>query len=160
MQVMNELFKSLDSFEGETLAIQVPGITPPPGGGTSIPAPTSTPSMAYGVPKKASPLPLLVCIAIVIASSIIYLLRYQFGGGNWYFLGYVLTPILSSVTLGWDNFLQRNGRKDPWFVPSPLFSRLIRVLVAVSFVVAIFHILEIAHMCGQSVVQSGALCVA
>ena len=92
-------------------------------------------------------------------SALILVFQNQLGGGVWYVVGYVLTPVLTALTLGWDSVLQRNGRKDPWYAPSPLFSRIIRITVALSFVLAVFHILEIAHICGQSVIQSGALCV-
>jgi hypothetical protein len=100
-----------------------------------------------------------VCVLLLVASLLIQLFSFQLGGGSWFFLGYLLTPVLTSLALGWDSVLQRNGRKDPWFAPSPLFSRLIRITVALSFVIGVLHILEIGKMCGQAFVQSGALCV-
>jgi hypothetical protein len=140
------------------VSIPVPGVSTPPPGLNSGVIPPLVPQ-AQGTPKKASPLPLLVCITLLLMSALILVFQNQLGGGVWYVVGYVLTPVLTALTLGWDSVLQRNGRKDPWFAPSPLFSRIIRIAVALSFVLAVFHILEIAHICGQSVIQSGALCV-
>jgi hypothetical protein len=165
MQVLDSSSAARFFFEGESVAGPIPGVTPPtnkpagipgqPGGSSIIPPVLQT----SGVPIKASPLPLIVCLALLLISGLILLFQFQLGGGFWYFVGYALTPILTSMTLGWDALLQKNGRKDPWFAPSPLFSRVIRIAVALSFVLAFFHILEIAHLCGQSFVQSGALCV-
>lgn len=143
------------------MAAQIPGVSTPPSSGSSTPGTSgiSIPQALDGVPKKASPLPLIVCSIFVLASLAILLLQKQLGADIWFVVGYVLTPVFTSLTLGWDSVLQRNGRKDPWFAPSPLFSRLIRIEVAASFVLAVFHILEIGRMCGASFVQSGALCV-
>ena len=142
------------------MAAQIPGVSNPPSSSpTGIGLPTASIPILEGTPKKASPLPLIVCVLLLVASLLIQLFSYQLGGGSWYFLGYLLTPVLTSLALGWDSVLQRNGRKDPWFAPSPLFSRLIRITVALSFVIGVLHILEIGKMCGQAFVQSGALCV-
>lgn len=145
------------------MATQIPGVTPPPPPGTNtsgiglttIPPVTSV----QGEPKKASPLPLIVCLLLVLGSALIQLFSHQLGGGVWFVIGYFLTPVFTSLTLGWDSVLQRNGRKDPWFAPSPLYSRLIRIAVALSFAIGILHILEIGKMCGAAFVQSGAFCV-
>jgi hypothetical protein len=142
------------------LAVQIPGVSNPPSSSTTgVGIPTVSIPILEGTPKKASPLPLIVCVLLLVASLLIQLFSYQLGGGSWFFLGYLLTPVLTSLALGWDSVLQRNGRKDPWFAPSPLFSRLIRITVALSFVIGVLHILEIGRMCGQAFVQSGALCV-
>ena len=129
---------------------------------TSVPGaltPNTTPPLTQnGVPKNASPLPLIVAGILLLASLGIYLFRFELGGGVWFFVGYALTPLLASLALGWDSILQRNGRRDPWFTPSLLFSRLIRAIVALSFVLAVFHILEIGTICGQGLVQTGVLC--
>jgi hypothetical protein len=143
------------------VAAQIPGVSTPPSsnpGGAGVPTASIPLAPIDGVPKKASPLPLIVCTVLLLASLLIQLFQFQLGGGGWFFVGYFLTPVFTSLTLGWDAFLQRNGRKDPWFAPSPLFSRIIRIEVALSFVLGVFHILEIGQMCGASVIQSGALC--
>lgn len=139
---------------------QIPGVSAPPPVPGLAPSPSlSSSSFADGTPKKASIWPLVVCSVLLLTSLAIRVFDYQLGGGNWYFLGYLLTPVLTSLALGWDAILQRNGRKNPWFVPSSLFSTLIRIEVGLSFALGVSHILEIGKMCGQSFVQSGALCV-
>lgn len=148
---------------GGILATQIPGVTPPPPPGTNtsgigIPSIPQA-SIIQGEPKKASPIPLIFCIVLVFVSGLIQVFSHQLGGGVWFVIGYLLTPVFTSLTLGWDSVLQRNGRKDPWFAPSPLYSRLIRIAVALSFAIGVLHILEIGKMCGAAFVQSGALCV-
>lgn len=139
---------------------QIPGVSLGPSMGVSGSFSPATPSsFPDEAPKPASIIPLLVCSLLLVSSLLIQIFQYQLGGGNWFFLGYTLTPLLTSLCLGWDALWQRNGRKNLWFVPSPLFSLLIRIEVALSFVLGVFHILEIGKMCGQAFVQSGALCV-
>lgn len=117
------------------------------------------PIAIQGEPSKASMLPLFVAIGFLTVSLALYLLRYQLGGGiGWHLLGYLVAPLLSSLVLGWDVVSQRQGRKDPWFEPKPSYSRLIRLIVALGFVVAIFHIFEVGTVCGQGFVQTGVLC--
>lgn len=140
-----------------------PVVPRPPGVGSPLskgPIPPP-PVIIQGEPKKASILPLVVAAVLLAVSISLYLLRYQLGGGlGWHFLGYALTPVFSALVLGWDAVAQRQGRKDPWFEPKPSYSRVIRIIVAVGFAVAVFHILEIGTVCGQGFVQSGVLCVA
>jgi hypothetical protein len=112
-----------------------------------------------GEPTKASIIPLIVSMSFLLISLALYLLRYQLGGGiGWHLLGYLVAPLLASLVLGWDVVAQRQGRKDPWFEPKPSYSRLIRIIVALGFVVAIFHIIEVGTVCGQDFVQTGVLC--
>lgn len=126
-----------------------------PGNGPAVPAPI----FVAGEPTKASVIPLLVAASFFIASLSLYLLRFQLGGGiGWHLLGYLLAPLLSSLVLGWDAVLQRQGRKDPWFEPKPKYSRMIRIIVALGFAVAIFHIIEVGTVCGQGFIQTGVLC--
>ena len=138
-----------------------PVVPRPPGVGSPLskgPIPPP-PVLIQGEPKKASILPLVVAAVLLVVSISLYLLRYQLGGGlGWHFLGYSLTPIFSALVLGWDAIAQRQGRKDPWFEPKPSYSRIIRVMVALGFAVAVFHILEIGTVCGQGFVQSGVFC--
>ena len=121
--------------------------------------PLAPPVLIQGEPKRASIVPLLVASGLLVVSVAIYLLRYQLGGALiWYVVGYILTPLLSALVLGWDAISQRQGRKDPWFEPKPIYAKVIRVLVAVGFAVAVFHIIEIGTICGQGFVQSGVFC--
>jgi hypothetical protein len=142
--------------------MSIPPIAPrPPIPGTSSSkGPVVPPPMAIqGEPSKASILPLIVAAAFLVISLALYLLRYQLGGGiGWHLLGYLVAPLLSSLVLGWDVVAQRQGRKDPWFEPKPGYSRLIRIIVALGFLVAVFHIIEVGTVCGQGFVQTGVLC--
>lgn len=131
----------------------VPGSIP--GKGPVIAPPVSI----QGEPSKASVLPMIVAAAFFLISLALYLLRYQLGGGiGWHLLGYLVAPLLSSLVLGWDVVSQRQGRKDPWFEPKPKYSKLIRLIVALGFLVAILHIIEVGTVCGQGFVQTGVLC--
>ena len=121
--------------------------------------PIDVPVLIQGEHKKASILPLLTAALFLVTSSSLYAFRYQLGGDLlWHVTGYILTPLLVSLALGWDSIWQRQGRKDPWFEPKPLYSKIIRLLVAFGFAVAVFHILEIGTICGQGFVQSGVFC--
>jgi hypothetical protein len=96
---------------------------------------------------------------LTAASLALYLLRYPLGGSLIiHIAGYLLTPILCALVLGWDAVAQRNGRKDPWFEPKPGYSQIIRIFLAAGFLIAVFHILEIGTVCGQGFVQTGVLC--
>ena len=117
------------------------------------------PVTIQGEPTKASFIPLIVAAGFFLISLALYLLRFQLGGGiGIHLLGYLVAPLLSSLVLGWDVVAQRQGRKDPWFEPKPNYSRIIRIIVALGFVVAVFHIIEVGTVCGQGFVQTGVLC--
>ena len=133
---------------------------PPIPGSSSGKGPVVAPPITIqGEPSKASLLPLIVAAAFLLVSLALYLLRYQLGGGiEWHLLGYLVAPLLSSLVLGWDVVAQRQGRKDPWFEPKPGYSKLIRLIVALGFLVAILHIIEVGTVCGQGFVQTGVLC--
>jgi hypothetical protein len=142
--------------------MSIPSIPPRPPipGASSSKGPVVPPPMTIqGEPSKASILPLIVAGAFLIISLALYLLRYQLGGGiGWHLLGYFVAPLLSSLVLGWDVVAQRQGRKDPWFEPKPVYSKFIRIIVALGFLVAVFHIIEVGTVCGQGFVQTGVLC--
>lgn len=133
---------------------------PPIPGTASGKSPVVPPPMTIqGEPSKASIIPLIISISFLLISLALYLLRYQLGGGiGWHLLGYLVSPLLASLVLGWDIVAQRQGRKDPWFEPKPGYSRLIRIIVALGFLVAVFHIIEVGTVCGQGFVQTGVLC--
>jgi hypothetical protein len=139
----------------------LPGLPRPPiPGSAARKGPVVAPPVAIqGEPSKASILPLLVAVGFLLISLTLYLLRFQLGGGiGIHLLGYLVAPLLSSLVLGWDVVSQRQGRKDPWFEPKPNYSRFIRIIVALGFVVAILHIIEVGTVCGQGFVQTGVLC--
>jgi hypothetical protein len=117
------------------------------------------PVTIQGEPTKASIIPLFVAAGFFLISLALYLLRFQLGGGiGIHLLGYLAAPLLSSLVLGWDVVAQRQGRKDPWFEPKPIYSRIIRIIVALGFLIAILHIIEVGTVCGQGFVQTGVLC--
>ena len=135
-------------------------IQPPSFGGNAGMAMPSAPIASVnsgepGVPTKASVLPLLVSSVLLILSIAIQVFQYQLANNLWYYVGYVLTPLLVTMGLAWDTLAQRSGRKSPWFEAKPLYSKLLRLVVAAGFVVAVFHIVAIGILIGEQVVQSG-----
>ena len=109
----------------------------------------------YQDPKNASIFPLVVVVLTVIASSMIQLFKYELANNLWFLLGYVLTPVLSILTLGWDTKSQLAGQHNPWFVAKPLYTNMIRVMVVISLGVSALHIIDIGTWLGQQAVQSG-----
>lgn len=136
------------------------GIQPPSLGGNAGMAMPSAPlafsgSEEQGVPTKASVFPLLASVLILLASIGIQVFQYQLANNLWYYVGYVLTPLLVTMGLAWDTLAQRRGRKSPWFEAKPIYSKLLRLVVAAGFVVAVFHIVAIGIIIGEQVVQAG-----
>lgn len=118
--------------------------------------PTLPPVLAVqGTPSKASMFPLILAVCALVISIALQIFQFQLANNIWYFVGYFLTPILASLCLGWDSFAQRTGRKDPWFEAKPVYSKVIRIVVLASYVVAVFHILAIGNLLGEAAVQSG-----
>jgi hypothetical protein len=112
-------------------------------------------SKSSGEHKKASVLPLIVALLTLVASIAIQVFQFQLGNNLWYYIGYLLTPLAITMVLGWDSIAQRSGRRDPWFEAKPIYSKTIRVLVALGFAVAVLHIVAIGIQIGEQVVQSG-----
>jgi hypothetical protein len=109
-----------------------------------------------GEPSKASFWPVVVTAFILLASIAIQVFQFQLANNIWYYVGYILTPLLATMGLAWDTLAQRRGQKSPWFESKPVYSKVLRALVAVGFVVAVFHIVAIGTQLGELVVQSGA----
>ena len=108
-----------------------------------------------GIPKKATILPLIASIVVLVLSLSIQVFQYQLANNAWYLVGYILTPLLVTMGLAWDTLAQRKGRKSPWFEAKPIYSKILRLVVAVGFVIAVFHIVAIGIQIGEQVVQSG-----
>jgi hypothetical protein len=124
----------------------LPGLSFPPEEPTYV-------SESPGNPRNASALPLvLVVVALLGSGAIIWLLQWL-GAESWSLVGYALTPLFAVVATGWDALAQLSGRKDPWFVARPAFSRILRVLVAVSIVFGIVHIWRISDWLARTAVQ-------
>lgn len=119
---------------------------------TSMDAPTSG---EYQDHKNASIVPLLLVVVVIVASSIIQVFKYELANNLWFVLGYILTPVLSILALGWDTKSQLAGQHNPWFVAKPLFTKIIRGMVVLSLIVSAMHIIDIGTWLGQQAVQSG-----
>lgn len=129
-----------------------------PGGPPQFAPPPIVPGSSFeqtGTHKKASVLPLTMAILTLVVSVGIQAFQYQLANNIWYYVGYLLTPLLITMLLGWDSIAQRSGRKDPWFETKPVYSKVLRFLVLAGFVVAVFHIVAIGIQIGEQVVQSG-----
>ena len=112
----------------------------------------STPSYAV---VKASILPLLIAAALLTFSVLLYLLRFQLANELVYYVGYLLTPVGMIAAMGWDFRAQRVGQqKNASFDIRPTYTKVIRILVVIGFVVGAFHMLEIGKQIGQLVVQA------
>lgn len=60
-------------------------------------------------------------------------------------IGYLLTPLVVALCMGWDAIDQRTKTKDdPWFEKSTTYSLILRILTGVSFIFAFPHIIAMA----------------
>lgn len=125
----------------------LPGMPPPP--------PPVEFEQENQVAKKASALPLiLVLVSIPISAGIAWFLQ-ALGAEWWSLVGYGLTPLFAVIATGWDSVAQLSGRKDPWFVIRPGFSKILRVLVVVSIAIGVIHIWRISGWVARTAVQQG-----
>lgn len=127
--------------------------TPPGPFGMPLPAPTLAERPEGN--NRASILPLVIASVLLVASIAIQLLIGILGNSLWYYVGYVLTPLLVTMCLGWDLLAQRTGRKNPWYEAKPNYTKLLRYVAIAGFVVAAFHIVQIGILIGEQVVQAG-----
>lgn len=103
---------------------------------------------------KASILPLATAVALLIISTALYLFRFQLANEIVYYVGYLLTPVGMIAAMGWDFRAQRVGQqKNSSFDIRPRYTKIIRILAVLGFVVGAFHMLEIGKQIGQLVVQ-------
>ncbi len=120
--------------------------TPPPigvPGSTRIPGAGARPTYLAGDLVHATPLFLVAAIVMAISSLVIAFLPTD----NLLvaILGYVLTPFSVMVLMGLDTVVQRKKTSaEPWFVPNPNFSKLLRILAGVSLLLSYPHISVIA----------------
>ena len=105
---------------------------------------------------SASKLPLVLTGLFLIASSALYLLRFQLANDNFFILGYLLAPVGVTATLAWDIWAQRKGQLNPNFDVRPLYTRVIKILVILGYLIGVLHVLELGRMLGEFVVQMGA----
>ena len=105
--------------------------------------------------KKASPLPLIVVLFSIPLSGAIYFFLPQLQAEWWSLVGYALTPLVAVLATGWDSVSQMAGRKNPWFVIRPGFSKVLRVLVAISLIIGVVHIWRISDWLARTAIQQG-----
>jgi len=96
--------------------------------------------------SKASFIPLLVAaIAIVLSVAITFLTRNQAHAFLMHLIGYVLTPLVVALSMGWDAIDQRKKTgADAWFEKNMKFSLILRILTGLSFLIALPHISSMA----------------
>lgn len=104
-----------------------------------------------GTPQKASLLPLIITISLILISLILTLTKYGKSAELFYYvLGYLATPLAVGMCMGWDSIDQRKKTKnDPWFIPKAKYSLILRILTAASFIVAFPHIHSIAKILSE-----------
>jgi hypothetical protein len=114
--------------------------------GSSNPAPRIT--QPIGEPKKASLLPIILAVILIILSIFITLMAGTSGQKlSIYLLGYLATPLAVGLCMGWDSIDQRKKTKsDPWFIAKSKYSLILRILTGISFLVALPHINSIARI--------------
>jgi hypothetical protein len=59
--------------------------------------------------------------------------------------GYVLTPLGTIAAYAWDQTAQRRGLRNRNFGLMPQYTRILRYVAGVGFIVAAWHILNIAN---------------
>lgn len=121
----------------------------------TIPPPIPPPALATGTPKNASPLPLVLLVLAVFGSAGIAYFIQELGEEWWSLVGYALTPLFGVIAVGWDAVAQLSGRKNPWFVIRPGFSRAIRIVAAISIAIGVIHIWRISEWIARTAIQQG-----
>jgi archaellum biogenesis protein FlaJ (TadC family) len=96
--------------------------------------------------SKASILPLIVgALALLASVGIYFATRTVAHAFVLHLIAYLLTPLAVAGCLGWDSIAQRVGRRnDDYFTFNNSYSLILRILTALSFVVALPHIVAIA----------------
>jgi hypothetical protein len=96
--------------------------------------------------SKASVLPLLIAVASIVISIVIYFVtRTSADAFLLHLLGYVLTPLVVALCMGWDSIAQRMGiGASPWYEKNPKYSLILRILTAISFLPSFLHIFVMA----------------
>lgn len=122
--------------------------SPPPPSSHHRSPELSQPSSNTGTVSKASWLPLFLALISIICSIGIWAMYQGRAVSPFVYLaGYLLTPFSVVIMMGWDTFAQRkNISRNPWFIPKPKFSRILRGLTIFSFIVAIPHIWRLAQI--------------
>jgi hypothetical protein len=78
------------------------------------------------------------------------------GDSVWFALGgYVAGGFVTVVCLGWDTSSQRRGLTNPNFTSNPGFSRILRFIVGIGFVVALVNLVRIAFPIAELLTNQG-----
>jgi hypothetical protein len=103
--------------------------------------------------SKASILPLLIAVVSIVISIVIYFVtRTSADAFLLHLLGYVLTPLVAALCMGWDSIAQRMGiGASPWYEKNPTYSLSLRILTAISFIPAILHIIVMASDIAETI---------
>lgn len=101
--------------------------------------------------------PLIASFISVALSLAIYFLQYQLASTVWFFVGYCLTPLATTLCLGWNFIATRSALHSNLSEERKSRSRLraLNVLAFLGFVLAIPHIYNISSYVGTWLVQSG-----
>lgn len=105
--------------------------------------------------RKASKLPLLTAIGLLLLGIVAIPLAYLLETRLLFVVGYLFTPISILLCVAWDALSQRSGSRDPWFAADPKASLAIRIIAAISLIPAIFQIWNISSWLGEIAVQQG-----
>ncbi|MEF2976155.1 hypothetical protein [Subtercola sp. YIM 133946] len=115
---------------------------------------------AGGGRDVASPVPLLIGAVAVALSAVIVIVTALNGRassvwfltlpiiepGLWWLsvLGYLLTPLVVIVAFGLNRIWQRDGLRDRAFTPRPGYGLALKWMVGLSFLLALWHIVNLA----------------
>jgi len=101
----------------------------------------------------------VVAVAVGTTASVLGLSLPMVPDTKWLlsFAGYLLTPTLVTVALGWDRIAQRRGVRDRNFVLKPQYGTWLRILVVAGFVLSLWHILNLAYIVAAALTQAWGL---
>ena len=119
---------------------------------TSAYPPSSEPINASKLPLIAGALSMLLSIGILVFSNANSWLESDGKETAVHIVGYLLTPIGVVLCLAWDMVSQRKGMRDLNFFTRPKYTKLLRALTLISFLIAWFHIEPIAKAFAESLV--------
>lgn len=107
-------------------------------GGSAFPN-QRAPKFYEGDLVKASPLFIILAAVVSVVSLILAILPTK--NTLVAIIGYLLTPFIVMVLMGWDTVSQRKKTSaEAWFIPNPTYSKLLRILAGISLLLALPHI--------------------
>lgn len=109
---------------------------------------TTAPTYVSGEPRHLTKIPLFLMIGILIASLV--LLVGSIKSDTIPFVGYLLTPFGSIAALAWATAEDSKLRLDVWYDRKIGIMLAIRALAAISFIVGMAHMWEVATIIARS----------